>query len=184
MFAYCENDPVNGSDPNGEWLHILIGGALGAVTSFATSLVCGKTIDIALKSAVWGAASGALSAAFPGAGAAINVGMSVVESIVDDCSNNEDTGIVIANAFTTAIFSTITGSRSNYITSKSAWEDISIVIKTAAKRTSGNHPSIKLPNIKFKKKVDSNIALSILGGTFFDLIIGKTADCVKKGYAT
>ncbi len=89
MFAYCENDPVNGSDPNGEWVHILVGGALGAVTSFATSLVCGESIDRALKSAAWGAASGALSAAFPGAGAVINVGMSVAESIVNDCSDKK-----------------------------------------------------------------------------------------------
>ena len=143
MFAYCENDPVNGSDPNGEWVHILVGGALGAVMSFATSLVCGESIDRALKSAAWGAASGALSAAFPGAGAVINVGMSVAESIVNDCSDKKDTGTVIANAFTTAIFSTITGSRSSYITSKGAWDDIGEVIKTAAKRTSGNHPNVK-----------------------------------------
>ena len=183
MYAYCENDPVNGSDPNGEWVHILVGGVLGAATSFATSLICGESIDSALKSAAWGAASGALSAAFPGAGAVISVGMSVAESIVNDCSDNKAAGTVIANAITTAMFSTIIGSRSSYITSEGAWDDIYEVVKTTAKRTTGNHPKIKRPSVNFAKKVKNRSVVSVLGGTLFDLLVGKTADAVKKAYA-
>ena len=183
MYAYCENDPVNNSDPNGEWIHILVGGALGAATSFATALVCGEEIDKALKAAAWGAASGALSAALPGAGAVINVGMSVAESIVNDCSDKKDTGTVIANAITTAVFSTITGSRSSYITSKGAWDDIGEVVKTSVKRGVGNHPKVKRPSINFKNKVVRKSLLSIFGGAFFDVLVGKTADSVKKAYA-
>ena len=32
MFAYCENDPVNRSDPSGEFWNIVVGAALGAIT--------------------------------------------------------------------------------------------------------------------------------------------------------
>ena len=39
MFAYCENRPTIGSDPTGEWVHILIGAAVGAVGSLASQVL-------------------------------------------------------------------------------------------------------------------------------------------------
>ncbi len=39
MFAYCENRPTVGSDPTGEWVHILIGAAVGAVGSLASQVL-------------------------------------------------------------------------------------------------------------------------------------------------
>lgn len=37
--------------------------------------------------------------------------------------------------------------------------------------------------MNFAKKVKKKAALSIFGGTLFDLFVGKTADSVKKAYA-
>ena len=49
MFAYCENDPVNRSDPTGEFWNIVVGEALGAgmevlgnVRSQLVNLISGK----------------------------------------------------------------------------------------------------------------------------------------------
>ena len=67
MFAYCENDPVNGSDPNGEWIHIAIGSAMGAVTSIITGYASAKqagkdySLFMAVTDGLSGAASGALA---------------------------------------------------------------------------------------------------------------------------
>ena len=36
MFAYCENDPVNKSDSNGEFLHLAIAAGVGAAVSLAS----------------------------------------------------------------------------------------------------------------------------------------------------
>ena len=68
MFAYCENNPVMGSDPTGEWVHLAIGAAIGAAINVATSYVAhsiaGESYSIrdAITDAAVGAASGALAA--------------------------------------------------------------------------------------------------------------------------
>ena len=75
MFAYCENDPINRWDPNGELANWIIGAAVGAVVGgiisaingegfyagaaqgFVSGLIAGAAIDIALASiATFGAA--------------------------------------------------------------------------------------------------------------------------------
>ena len=44
MFAYCENDPVNKSDPSGELGHIIAGAALGAGMEVLTQLATGTKL--------------------------------------------------------------------------------------------------------------------------------------------
>ena len=39
MFAYCENNPVNRSDPSGEWFHLVIGAAVGIASQYACDVV-------------------------------------------------------------------------------------------------------------------------------------------------
>ena len=39
MFAYCENNPVMREDPAGEWFHIAVGAAVGAVGSVASQMI-------------------------------------------------------------------------------------------------------------------------------------------------
>ena len=71
MFAYCENNPVMGSDPTGEWVHLAIGAAIGAAVNVATSYINHRiagekytkyTLEEATIDAISGAASGALAA--------------------------------------------------------------------------------------------------------------------------
>ena len=58
MFAYCENNPVGNSDPNGEFLNTFIGAAAGAALGAALALVTGENVKAA---AISGAISGAVS---------------------------------------------------------------------------------------------------------------------------
>ena len=58
MFAYCENNPVGNSDPNGEFLNTFIGAATGAALGAALALVTGENVKAA---AISGAISGAVS---------------------------------------------------------------------------------------------------------------------------
>ena len=68
MWAYCGNNPVCRYDDGGEFWHLVIGAAVGAAISFASSivtdLVAGDEIDwkAAGISAASGAASGFLAA--------------------------------------------------------------------------------------------------------------------------
>lgn len=161
MFAYCENNPVNRSDPNGEWVHVLVGGLIGAATSYISARICGATPKEALESAAWGAASGALSAALPGAGALIDVGMNVAESVVSDCVDGKDAGTVVSNAFISATIGAVTGSRNSYITSSQTWKNIGKVTQSFSKIVKGNHPKIKALNKKFSKKVFKKASKSL-----------------------
>lgn len=73
MFAYCENNPVNRSDPNGEIYHVIAGAIIGAVVncgvSMITHLATGEPYSAkdAITDALAGAASGALAATALGA---------------------------------------------------------------------------------------------------------------------
>ena len=58
MFAYCENNPVGNSDPDGEFLNTFIGAATGAALGAALALVTGENVKAA---AISGAISGAVS---------------------------------------------------------------------------------------------------------------------------
>lgn len=58
MFAYCENDPVNRSDPSGEFLGTLIGAAAGGVCCAIGALITGDDWKAA---AINGAVSGAIT---------------------------------------------------------------------------------------------------------------------------
>ena len=161
MFAYCENNPINRSDPNGEWVHVLVGGLIGAATSYISARICGATPKEALESAAWGAASGALSAALPGAGALIDVGMNVAESVVSDCVDGKDVGTVVSNAFISATIGAVTGSRNSYITSSQTWKNIGKVTQSFSKIVKGNHPKVKALNKKFSKKVFKKASKSL-----------------------
>ena len=80
MFAYCENNPVNRSDPDGEMFGALIGGAiLGGVINVATTcLIAGLTgedisVGTVVGAFVGGAIGGTLTFSYAGRAAAIVV---------------------------------------------------------------------------------------------------------------
>ena len=58
MFAYCENNPVGNSDPNGEFLNTFIGAATGAALGAVLALVTGENVKAA---AISGAISGGIA---------------------------------------------------------------------------------------------------------------------------
>ena len=58
MFAYCENNPIGNSDPDGEFLNTFIGAATGAALGAVLALVTGENVKAA---AISGAISGAVS---------------------------------------------------------------------------------------------------------------------------
>ena len=62
MFAYCGNNPVIASDPNGNWFIVVIGGITGAVVSGITTAIQGGSQKEILLSALCGALSGAFAA--------------------------------------------------------------------------------------------------------------------------
>ena len=105
MFAYCENNPVMGTDPTGEWVHIVIGALVNAGVEVLTQLATGTKlrninwVDVAAQGVV-GAVSSAtipLKAASKAVKAAINitknVGVSILaESVSQSNSNSKKAG--------------------------------------------------------------------------------------------
>ncbi len=162
MFAYCGNNPVLRIDDNGEFYHIIIGAAIGGISSFVSTLITGGSLSDALISAAFGSASGALTAAFPAFGALIGAGFGAAESVVLDVKNKEDneytvTDIVI-NATISAGFGAMSGACESYFMSKSVDADIR-GIKTALKGTvKGNHPAVKKSAEKVVKSTLRRIA--------------------------
>ncbi|MFV0501128.1 MAG: RHS repeat-associated core domain-containing protein, partial [Bacteroidales bacterium] len=68
-YSYCRNNPLLYTDPSGEWIHLVIGAAIGGVVNLATNWnnIDGVWDGIALFGA--GAANGAMTAAFGPLGA-------------------------------------------------------------------------------------------------------------------
>ena len=98
MFAYCENDPVNKSDPTGE-IHVLVGALIGGVVGggleLARQLVCGTKISdvnwgsVAIETLSGTAKGAAMSVGIPG-----RVTMSTIDAITTVAhSINEGDGI-------------------------------------------------------------------------------------------
>ena len=100
MFAYCENDPINRSDPSGELLAEIIGGsiagaAIGIASTFINAQINGKKVsgmDVvtgALRGALSGGIAGGFSVASFGikvAGVAINGFAAAISAAANDGS--------------------------------------------------------------------------------------------------
>ncbi|MBS5689739.1 MAG: RHS repeat-associated core domain-containing protein [Firmicutes bacterium] len=81
MFAYCENDPVNKSDPSGEFWNIVVGAGMEVLTQLATGT---KLRDINwVGVAVQGAAGAASSftIGFKVASKALNLAVNIVKNV-------------------------------------------------------------------------------------------------------
>ena len=118
-FAYCGNNPVARTDDEGEFWHIVIGAAIGAVLGFASNvagqLIDGKSLSevnwaSAGVSAAIGAAEGALTAACPAYGALIGAGAGVTESILTGAIEGKSAGEIAVDAIVSGGLGAITGS--------------------------------------------------------------------------
>ena len=69
LFAYCDNNPVVRTDEDGEFWHLVVGGAIGGIIGAISSAASGGDVVDVLIGAVAGAAGGVLAAS--GAGIAL-----------------------------------------------------------------------------------------------------------------
>ena len=93
MFAYCENDPVNKSDPTGEWVTVAkmaVGAVIGAATYTVGQLIAGEPIDIG--NLALSAAEGALTAI---SGTVVGTVISGVSSFVKSYRSGNDLKTVL-----------------------------------------------------------------------------------------
>ena len=74
-FAYCVNNPLKYTDPDGEFWHLIIGGVVGGVINVATNWNNSQGFWEHLSAFGAGAASGVLTAAWGPGGAAIGGGI-------------------------------------------------------------------------------------------------------------
>ena len=83
LFAYCDNNPVNRADDNGEYWHFIVGAVVGGFMGAATAFASGETDLISVLSAtIAGAVGGALAAS--GAGRLIQAAGSAVISMTSN----------------------------------------------------------------------------------------------------
>ena len=68
-YAYCLNNPLKYTDPDGEWAHLLIGALIGGIVNVATNLGHIDTFGEGLAYFGIGAAAGVIGAATGGAAA-------------------------------------------------------------------------------------------------------------------
>ena len=88
-YSYCLNNPVMYSDPDGEWVHIVIGAVIGGVTNLISNW--GNCEGFWQYAAAFGAgaASGAVSAALPGWGSLIGGAITgATNSVIAQTGNN------------------------------------------------------------------------------------------------
>ena len=100
MFAYCENRPIIGSDPDRKWVNLVIGAAIGIGTQFvediSVAMITGAPLDSNFSSiGTYAAAafSGAISS-IPGGGllkASVDIiGSSYIQECVDIIAYNDE----------------------------------------------------------------------------------------------
>ena len=142
LYAYCDNNPVMRSDNGGEFWHILAGGVIGGVSSFLATFLTTGSFEEAGVSFLFGAASGALSAAFPGAGLLIELGASAAEEMtmnaIEKNNPRESTTNVAVSVGVDAI-SSITNSGGSRLTKETMQE----YVEAYPRKAKGNHPTVK-----------------------------------------
>ena len=79
MFAYCENNPVMGTDPTGEWVHLAVGAIVGGIMGGISAAAFGGNV---ISGIATGALGGAL--AISGAGRAAQIVGSAALSAINN----------------------------------------------------------------------------------------------------
>ena len=160
MFAYCENRPIIGSDPTGEWVHVAVGAVIGGLSSYLMSRMLGESQEMALKAGLMGAASGAVSALLPGAGPAIDIAFNSVDTIVSGIMAGDSYETIVVDTFISASFGAVSGSSNGYLASKQATKEIREVVSSIPKMKKGNPHKIKQDAKNNAKKTITKAAKS------------------------
>ena len=186
LFAYCKNDPINHADEDGEWLHVVIGAIAGGVTSYISARLAGENVKDALVSAAFGTATGALTALFPGASAAIGAISGAAESVYSDVKNGASTAKVISNAVISAGFGALGNSEAGYFTKKSTAKEAKAAFGMIKKTVKGNAPNVKKAARKtiraVRKKFGKQLAYESITGAFYGGMQKGTKKYVKMAY--
>ena len=87
-YAYCMQNPVMYTDPDGEWVHILVGAVMGGAINLAMNWDNTQGFWQGFTSFVIGAGAGASVAATFGASLGVFLGVSAASSAVTMATNN------------------------------------------------------------------------------------------------
>ena len=96
MFAYCENNPVQRDDQDGEFWHLVVGGIIGGLIGGISAAINGGDVADILIGAAAGAASGVLTASGVGligqavGGAAISMASNAAGQVKDIAAGEKE----------------------------------------------------------------------------------------------
>ena len=185
MFAYCENNPVNRSDPTGTISHLVVGAAVGAVAGLAGQLVSDLTTSLfsgELKFSNWktyvgaavgGAAGGAVFAATgssTAAGAASGFVTTFTSGALQKSETNRTWTDIIAESVCDGAAGAYFGKLGDGIHLKgvtSGRNSFGAVYKSGLKKLK-NH-TVRKMRLKVMRK---GAVYSAIGGVFTDLYYG------------
>ena len=141
MFAYCENDPVNKSDPSGEfWATVAkmaVGAAVNVVTTAISNAIAGEPLT---KNIGWAALDGAATAtAGTILGAAISAGISIVSGII-----NKDSFREIATNATISAVSSLAGGGASRLYGKLSFDKYVSTASRQAMKSWGNKIAVAM----------------------------------------
>ena len=155
MWAYCGNNPVNRYDIDGDFWHIVIGAAVGAVVGFASSVVSDiitaespDKIDIDWGGAVINAVTGALGGALTASGAGIGLQIAgsaaiaaagnaadQIRGIANGSEDSFDVGSMMLDAFVGGICGAISGPGASAVPGSGGQKQMINLGKATVKRT-------------------------------------------------
>ena len=179
-YAYCLNNPLKYTDPDGELWHIIIGAAIGGIVNLATNANNCKGLWDYVAAFGVGAASGALTAAVPCLGigngilnAALQVGASAIGGGLVNGTNN-----LIAQ--TGKNFNGI-----NNINKQDLWNSIGYGSISGMAGFAGGAIGASAGNVMINGfNIASPLAKGILGGVSGGAIGGFTGSFVGSGMQT
>ena len=107
MFAYCNNSPIIASDPDGEWLNVVVGMVVGAAVNCGIAIAEGKSAGGVIMATVCGLVSG--GGAAMGLGAITGMATSFINATYDNIKKVKDGTASIGEAIVDTVVNTAMG---------------------------------------------------------------------------
>jgi len=192
MFAYCNNNPIMYSDPNGDLsitACILICAGVGFVASYLGTRITGGSRSDAFISGIYGGCSSALMYVLPGSSLFIGATFNAIESITLDIKHNgenrpdeedKDALEVITRASVSALWGAFSNSTPSYFASTSFTDDaLDDILTSYPKLSPGNNPIVKKLATETINNAERVIAKEAVKETTSSLITNKLSDYTK-----